>query len=191
MKRVAIYVRVSTQDQSTELQLRELKELAARRGWEISAILEDQGKTGTNTRRPGLQQLLSLARVREIDLILVWKLDRFARSLSDLIVHLQEFQDLGVEFVSLKDNLDMTTAAGRLMTQIIGAFAEFEASIIKERVRAGLANAKAKGVRLGRRSTIDPHSIAALRAEGFTPPQIARKLKVSRSAVYAVLKGTL
>jgi DNA invertase Pin-like site-specific DNA recombinase len=189
VKRAAIYARVSTKDQSTELQIKELRVMAQLRGWEVTAVYNDEGRTGTNTKRPAFQEMLKAARSREFDILLVWKLDRFARSLNDLIINLRDFQEIGIEFVSLKDNLDLTTSTGRLMTQIIGAFAEFEASIIKERVNAGLRNAKAKGIKLGRRSTVDAQEVLFLRSKGMTPPAIAQRLKVSRSSVYAVLKG--
>jgi DNA invertase Pin-like site-specific DNA recombinase len=150
-QRCGLYARVSTfNGQDPEMQLRELRQFAAARGWEIVEEFVDQGISGSKDRRPALDRLMAAARSRKIDIIAVWKLDRFARSLKHLVNALAEFESLGIAFVSLKDNVDLTTASGRLMFQIIGAMAEFERSLIQERVRAGLRNAVAKGKRLGR-----------------------------------------
>ncbi len=142
-RKVAIYVRVSTTDQSTELQLKDLLKYVDAREWDVYEIYEDKA-SGTNDRRTNLQKLLSDASKREFDVVLCWKLDRFFRSLKDLINTLQYLTDSGIEFISYKDNIDLTTATGRLMTQILGAFGEFEASLIKERVMAGLKMPKAR-----------------------------------------------
>lgn len=184
---IGIYVRCSTVEQNTELQIRELKEYAAKRGWNECVVYEDKGLTGTNTNRPQLKRLLQDARERRIDLVLCWKLDRLARSLKDLIAILHEHGELGVAFVSLKDNIDMSTSAGRLMLHIIGAFAEFEAGIIRERVCAGLANARAKGTRLGRPPQIDLFQVQKLRDEGLSLKAISRRLGCSKSAVHKCL----
>lgn len=186
MKRIGIYLRVSTQDQSTELQLKEIQAYLTARGWSDAKIYEDKA-TGTNANRPMLKALLSDARARKLDTCIVWKLDRFARSLKDLVTMLQELNELGVEFVSLKDQLDMTTSAGRLMFNIIGSFAQFEADIIKERVRAGIANAKAKGKHLGRRPTLDVERIKAMRKQGSSLKQIADSLGCTKGGVSKVL----
>ena len=172
-KRVALYLRVSTQDQSCDLQRRELTSYAQARGWADIQIYEDHGISGTTAKRPMLQKLMADARSRRIDVVLVWKLDRFARSLKDLLTMLQEVSELGIAFISLKDQIDMTTAAGRLMMQMLGAFGEFEASLIRERVRAGLANAKAKGRHIGRPKQRDDAQIAQLRAQGHSMRTIA------------------
>lgn len=132
--RVAVYVRCSTQEQSTELQQREIESYAKARSWNQLTWFEDLA-SGTSSNRPNLQKLLVEARARRIDVIVVWKLDRFARSLKDLVTLLQEFSELGITFFSLKDQIDLGTSAGRLMMHLIGAFAEFEASLIRERVR--------------------------------------------------------
>jgi DNA invertase Pin-like site-specific DNA recombinase len=149
--RCAFYVRVSTNNgqQNPEVQLNDMRPFAESRAWSLVGEYVDHC-TGSKESRPELNRLLADARQRKFDVIVVWKLDRFARSLKHLVVALAEFESLGVQFVSLKDNLDLTTASGRLMFQIIGAMAEFERSLIQERVRAGLRNARAKGVRLGR-----------------------------------------
>lgn len=186
-QRVAIYVRVSTQDQSCDLQRRELIECAQARGWELVQVFEDKA-TGTNANRPMLKDLMRGARERRIDVILVWKLDRFARSLKDLVVMLQEIADLGVSFISLKDNIDLTTAAGRLMVHMLGAFAEFEASLIRERVRAGLRNARSQGKRIGRPKLRDDERIRFLRDRGLSIREIASKLGTSVGAVQRAIK---
>lgn len=186
-KRVAIYMRVSTQEQSTELQAREISAYARARGWENVTIYEDQG-TGTNANRPQLKLLLNNARQRKVDLVICWKLDRFFRSLKDLVVTLQEFTELGIDFISIKDNIDLTTSSGRLMMHLLGAFAEFEASLIRERVRAGLSNAKAKGKRLGRPSVIDGAKVVQLKAEGRSLSEIAGILGVTKGGVSKTLK---
>jgi DNA invertase Pin-like site-specific DNA recombinase len=152
MKRVAVYARVSTLNhcQDPELQLRELREFAHARGFQITREYVDRGVSGSKESRPELNRLIADASQRKFDAVLVWKLDRFARSLKHLINALAQFEALGVAFVSLRDNLDLTTPSGRLMFQIIGAMAEFERSLIQERVRAGLQHARAKGKLLGR-----------------------------------------
>src|SRR5215469_5638518 len=151
IQRVALYSRVSTNHgQDPELQLRELREYAASRGWMIIEEYVDHGVSGTKASRPALNQLMAAAHRRKVDAVLVWKLDRFGRSLQHLVNALAELEVLGVAFVSLRDNLDLSTPSGRLMFQIVGAMAEFERALIQERVKAGLRNAKAKGKKLGR-----------------------------------------
>jgi DNA invertase Pin-like site-specific DNA recombinase len=181
-KKVGIYCRVSTLDQQTDLQIRELTEYVAARGWTVYRLYEDKA-TGTNKNRPMLKELLRDARARKFDVVLVWKLDRFARSLKDLITMLQELTELGIDFVSQKDQIDLTTAAGRLMVHIIGAFAEFEAAIIKERVMAGIKAARDKGKHLGRPKLRDDAAIARLRAEGVSIRKIAALLGLSAGAI--------
>jgi DNA invertase Pin-like site-specific DNA recombinase len=150
--RAAIYARVSTANngQDPTLQTRELREYCARRGWSIASEYIDVGVSGSKEKRPELNRLLVDAYRRRFDIVLVWKLDRFGRSLRHLVNSLAEFEILGIDFVSLRDNLDLSTPSGRLMFQIIGAMAEFERALIQERVKAGMRNAKAKGKRIGR-----------------------------------------
>jgi DNA invertase Pin-like site-specific DNA recombinase len=152
MKRVALYARVSTSNgqQDPEMQLSELREFARARGFQVMDEYVDRGISGAKESRPQLNQLMIDSRQRMFDCVLVWKLDRFARSLKHLVNALAEFEALGVAFVSLRDSLDLTTPAGRLMFQLVGAMAEFERSLIVERVRAGLKNAQSKGKTLGR-----------------------------------------
>jgi len=152
ISRVALYARVSTANngQDPTLQTRELEEYCQRRGWELTRCYVDTGVSGAKDSRPALNQLVADAHRRNFDMVLVWKLDRFGRSLRHLVNALAEFESLGVAFVSLRDNLDLSTPSGRLMFQIIGAMAEFERSLIVERVKAGMRNARTKGKRIGR-----------------------------------------
>jgi DNA invertase Pin-like site-specific DNA recombinase len=150
--RAAIYARVSTTNngQDPTLQTRELREYCEHRGWTVVGEYVDVGISGSKEKRPELDRLLVDAHRRRFDVILVWKLDRFGRSLRHLVNMLAELETLGVDFVSLRDNLDLTTPSGRLMFQIIGAMAEFERALIQERVKAGMRNARRKGARIGR-----------------------------------------
>lgn len=188
--RVAIYVRVSTKEQDTSLQLSELKAYCLARGFDHLQIFEEK-QSGTNLQRPVFQAMLSEAYGRKVDLVLVWKLDRAFRSLKDLVNTLAEFDSLGVKFVALKDNLDLSTPAGKMISHIIGAFAEFEASLIRERVRAGLKNARAKGIRLGRPEKPHPETyrVKELTKQGLGPTAIAELLKISRATVYRIKKA--
>jgi DNA invertase Pin-like site-specific DNA recombinase len=149
--RVAIYARVSTTaNQSVEMQLRDLRELAARRGLEIVEEYCDEGVSGSKDSRPGLNRLLADAEAGKFSVVLVWKLDRLGRSLIHLVRLMEDFGRLGIELVSFSEGLDFTTTTGKLLYQIICAFSEFERDCIRERVRAGMRNAKAKGKRIGR-----------------------------------------
>jgi DNA invertase Pin-like site-specific DNA recombinase len=187
--RVALYARVSTMNgQHPEMQLSELREYGAHRGWQIVEEYVDEGVSGSRERRPQLDRLMADAHRRKFDLIAVWKIDRFGRSLKHLVNALADLDCLGVAFVSLRDNLDLSTPSGRLMFQIIGAMAEFERSLIQERVRAGLRNAVARGVRLGRpRRVVDAAEIARLRASGASWREVAERLNIGiGTAVRAV-----
>jgi DNA invertase Pin-like site-specific DNA recombinase len=183
--KVALYARVSTiHNQNPEMQLSELREYGARRGWEIISEYVDEGVSGARERRPQLDRLMADAHRRKFDLIAVWKIDRFGRSLKHLVNALADLDSLGVAFVSLRDNIDLSTPSGRLMFQIIGAMAEFERSLIQERVRAGLRNAQARGVRLGRpRTVVDAAQIASLRASGASWREISQQLGVGVGTV--------
>jgi DNA invertase Pin-like site-specific DNA recombinase len=177
--RVALYARVSTAiGQNPEMQLAELREYCSRREWEDRAEYVDVGVSGAKERRPQLDRLLIAARRRECDVVVVWKLDRLGRSLKHLVNLIAEWESLGVAFVSLRDNLDFSTPGGRLMFNIIAAMAEFERDLIRERVKAGIARAKADGKRIGRkrRTDVSPQSVAALRAQGKSWPEIAKEL---------------
>jgi DNA invertase Pin-like site-specific DNA recombinase len=198
--RVALYARVSTLNhkQDPELQLAELREYVARRGWTVTNEYVDHGVSGSKESRPALDRLLADAQRRRFDVLLVWKLDRFARSLKFLVVSLAELAALGVAFVSLRDNLDLSTPMGRFTAQLIGAMAEFEKELIRERVQAGLDRRKdelqkrgwftsKRGNRcaaLGRkRVSVDVAQIAALREHGRSWRAIATELGVGEGTV--------
>jgi DNA invertase Pin-like site-specific DNA recombinase len=158
-----------------------------RRGWHVVEGYVDQGVSGSRESRPALTRLMTDACRRKFDAILVWKIDRFGRSLKHLVNALAELSALGVAFVSLRDNLDLSTPSGRLMFQIIGAMAEFERALIQERVRAGIRNAKTKGIRVGRpRVIVDALRIADLRAQGRSWSQIQTELGVSKGTAQRV-----
>ena len=180
--RVALYARVSTLNgQDPEMQLSELREYAARRGWAVSGEYVDQGVSGSKESRPELNRLTADAHRRLFDAVLVWKIDRYGRSLKHLVNALADLSAYGVAFVSFRDNLDLSTPSGRLMFQIIGAMAEFERALIQERVRAGLRNARSKGKRFGRpRVQVDWTSVAALRRDGLSWSQICQRLRLSK-----------
>jgi DNA invertase Pin-like site-specific DNA recombinase len=183
--RLALYARVSTSNgqQDPEMQLRELREYARHRGLVVIEEYIDR-VSGAKDSRPALNRLMADASRRKFDAVLVWKLDRFGRSLRHLVNAIAELEALGVAFISLRDNLDLGTPSGRLMFQIIAAMAEFERALIQERVRAGLKNAKAKGKRLGRPNVAaDVHRIAALRAQGLSWRAIARELGIGEGTV--------
>lgn len=187
-KKIAIYIRVSTDQQTTDLQRRELLEFVERRGWQVFRIYEDFGISGTHGNRPALREMLRDSRSKRFDVVMCWKMDRLFRSLKDLVITLQELSELGIEFVALKEDIDVTTSSGKLLMQIIGAMGEFEASLIRERVLAGLANARAKGKRLGRPRQIDVERVHQLRQQGFSLGQISKEMGCTRSAVSKSLK---
>ena len=188
-ERVALYARVSTLlGQSPEMQLVELREYAARRGWHVIGEYVDRA-SGIKESRPALNRLMTDARRRKFDMIAVWKIDRFGWSLKHLVNALAELEAVGVAFVSLRDNLDLSTPAGRLMFQIIAAMAEFERALIQERVRAGLRNARQRGKRLGRpRVVVDVAQIRSLRAVGASWRTISRQLGVGVGTLYKAVQ---
>jgi DNA invertase Pin-like site-specific DNA recombinase len=186
---VAIYVRVSTSHQDTGLQVTDLRRYCEVRGWHNICLFEDVA-TGTNGNRPALKQLLVQVREGRFHIVLIWKLDRLFRSLQELLAAIQELSALQVSLVSLKDQIDMTTPSGKLLVHMIGAFAEFEASLIKERVLSGLAKAKANGKRLGRPPSVDHAQVLKLRESGHSYSQIANTLKISKGAVSKSLRKT-
>jgi DNA invertase Pin-like site-specific DNA recombinase len=190
---VALYGRVSTKDkgQNPEMQLTELREFAVKRGWQIVGEFVDIGVSGSKDHRPQLDAMMRLAQARKVDVIVCWKLDRFGRSLRHLVDALAELKAVGCAFVSLRDNLDLTTPAGRMMFHVIGAMAEFERELIRERVKAGLAHARSKGQRLGRPKIKrdrdkDAKIIRQMRAEGDSYGEIAEALDRTKSDIYRV-----
>jgi len=180
--RAAIYARVSTigQGQSPEMQVRELCEYCERRAWQIAGEYVDAGVSGAKDSRPELNRLLADAHRRRFDTVVVWKFDRFARSVSHLLRALETFNALGVGFVSLSEQIDTSTPTGKMVFTVLGAVAELERSLIAERVRAGVRNARAKGKQLGRpRTDVDADQIARLRASGASWREIEKQLAVS------------
>src|SRR3984957_10104999 len=190
--RVALYARVSTHDQQTlPLQIRALREYAAKRGWTIVTQIKEV-RSGASQRELR-ESLLAAARRREIDVVMVWRLDRWGRSVADLVSTLQELQHLGVGFVSLTEALDLTTPAGRAMAGLLSVFAEFEREILRERVRAGLAHARLNGKRLGRPRTAALHAsqVWNLYRAGVSKAEIARRLQIGRTSVRRILSAAL
>jgi DNA invertase Pin-like site-specific DNA recombinase len=188
--RVALYARVSTLNgQDPQMQIRELREYCSRREWAIAEEYVDHGFSGSVDSRPALNRLMADACQRKFDVVLVWKVDRFGRSLRHLVNALAELGALGVAFVSLRDNLDLSTPSGRLMFAVIGAMAEFERSLIQERVKAGLQNARAKGKSLGRpKRIVNRDEILRMNAEGLSLRQIASRLGIGYGTVRARLR---
>lgn len=178
--RAAIYARVSTANgQDPTVQTRELEEYCARRGWQVAGTYIDIGISGTKEKRPQLDRLMVDAHRRRFDTVAVWRFDRMARSVSHLLRVLETFNALSVQFVSLSEQLDTTVPAGKMVFTVLGAVAELERSLIVERVKAGLRNAKAKGKRLGRpKVTVDASRIAILRAQGRSWRSIATEMGV-------------
>jgi DNA invertase Pin-like site-specific DNA recombinase len=188
MVRVGLYARVSTLDQQTlPMQNRALREYAARRGWTIAMQVKEVGSGAS--QRQLREKLLEAARRREIDAVLVWRLDRWGRSVTDLLATLQELEHLGVGFVSLTEALDLTTPAGRAMAGLLAVFAAFEREILGERVRAGLAHARQNGKQLGRPLTAGLHAsqISKLHRSGISKSEIARQLNIGRTSVRRIL----
>jgi len=207
IKRVALYARVSTakcekcgkvrtehdnrlhefKGQDPEVQLRELREYVEHRGWQIAEVYPDAGMSGAKTSRPELNRLMVDAGHRRFDAVVVWRFDRFARSVSHLLRALENFQALGIDFISLLENIDTSTPTGKMVFTILGAVAELERSLIVERVKAGLRNARAKGTKLGRpRLHVDEARIEALRASGASWREIASELGVSLGKIHSV-----
>lgn len=194
MRKVALYLRVSTSDQTTKNQRRELEAVAKRQGWKVVAVFEDAGVSGAKSRaqRPGLDALLKGVARREFDLVAAWSVDRLGRSLQDLLSVLQEVHAKQIDLYLHQQGLDTTTPAGKAMFQMLGVFAEFERAIIQERIKSGLARAKAEGRRLGR-PRVGPDVEAAIlceRANGKGMRRVAKDLKVGVSVVQRVLNAS-
>jgi DNA invertase Pin-like site-specific DNA recombinase len=188
MFRAALYSRVSTNDQHTlSMQNRHMREYAARRGWSIAMQVREVASG--SARREAREKLLDAARRREIDIVVVWRLDRWGRSVTDLLATLQELEHLGVGFVSLTEALDLTTPSGRAMAGLLAVFAEFEREILRERVRAGLADARRNGQRLGRPMTagLQADKVRKLHRTGVSKAEIARRLQIGRTSVRRIL----
>ena len=185
-KTVALYARVGTMDQSCDMQLEDLRRYASRfaRSFEYVEV----GVSGAQRRRPQLDQLMKDARKRHFDVVLVWKFDRFARSVKHLVDSLEDFRALGIDFISYTEGIDTTTPSGELLFHIMGAVAQFERDLIAERVRAGIAHARAMGKRIGRpRAQIDDAQARTLRSQGFSLRKVAADLGVPVSRVRRAL----
>ncbi len=185
-----IYARFSTNDQKPDLQLDELRDLAVRRGWDIVGEFVDLGVSGSRERRPQLEALNKLTHRGRVDVVVVWKFDRFARSVRHLVTALDDFRGRGIDFVSACDSVDTTSPGGRFMFHILGAVAELERELIRERTIAGLAAARRRGKQLGRRAIrLDQDHLLELRGQGLSVRAIADQLGVSKSLVARTLKS--
>lgn len=190
--RAAIYARVSTKagSQNPDMQLREVRDYCQRRGWEIAGEYVDTGVTGAREERPELDRLLVQCHKRRVDAVVVYRYDRFARSLRQLVSALEEFRALGIEFISLHEGVDTSTPNGRLVFGIFASIAEFERELIRERVRSGLAAARARGKRIGRpRKILDAAKIVQLREKGTPWRAIAAQFGVSVGTAYSVAQS--
>jgi DNA invertase Pin-like site-specific DNA recombinase len=186
--KAVIYARVSTTDQTTENQTLELEKVAKRNGWALEAVYEDT-ISGAKTDRPALQRLLQGVVRKEFDVVMVWDVSRLGRSLKHLVTLLDEFHAKGVNLYFHQQGIDTTTPSGKMMYQMCGVFAEFERSILKERVKAGLERAKAQGKRLGRPPVppVEIRKLQVLRASGLSIRQIAKQTGISKSKVHSVV----
>jgi len=188
--KVALYARVSTDGQDPEVQLGALRAHVANRGWQIVAEFVDRGFSGAKQRRPALDRLMRATWAGQFQGVLVWRFDRFARSVKHLVTALDTFRTLRVDFISLQEQFDTATPIGQAMFTIIGAMAQLEPDIIRERVKAGLAHAKARGVRLGRPAVIIATTqLLRLKSEGLSLGEIARRVRCSRSTVRRRLRA--
>ena len=189
--RVAIYARVSTTEQSTDSQLLDLRRYVRERGWDIFREFVDEGISGTKDSRPALNELMNDAKKRRFDVVLVWRFDRFARSTRHLINALEEFKNLGIDFVSYQENIDTSSPLGSAIFTIISAVAQLERDIIAERVKAGLRRAKENGKKLGRpRAVVDVQEVQRLRSQGLSLRAIAIETGVSRTTVSDLLSSS-
>ncbi len=187
--RAGIYARISTHDQQTlPMQLKAMRAYVKQRKWKF--VLEVQEIGSGAKQRPKREELMKVARRREVDFVVVWKLDRWGRSVADLVITLSELRDLGVGFVSLTEALDFTTPSGRAMAGLLSVFAEFERDMLSERVKAGIAEARAAGRAHGRPRTAATKAaeVKKLHRKGWNKSQIARELEISRGSVIAMLK---
>jgi len=192
MKRAALYMRVSTKGhgQTTETQAAALREYAAHRGFQIIEEYRDEGISGSRDSRPALDRLMKDARTRKFDVVIVARFDRFARSVSHLLRALEEFNHLGINFVSLSESIDTSTPMGRMIFTVLGAVAELERNLIKERVQMGISRARKQGKALGRpKVEVDPLQVAGLRSRGLSWNQIAETLSVGRGTAERAFKS--
>jgi DNA invertase Pin-like site-specific DNA recombinase len=194
--KAAIYGRVSTTAQDTNLQMREVRQFVQRRGWQIAEEYIDKGISGSKEKRPALDKLMYEAKRRRFDAVVVYRYDRFARSLRHLVNALEEFRALGIEFVSIHEGVDTSTPNGRLVFGIFASIAEFERELIRARVRSGLAAAKARGIQLGRPAlrkftTKDIRQLRRDRRKGMPFQKLAQVHKTSVWTAFQICKGRL
>ncbi len=189
VKRVAVYVRVSTKDQSVDMQLNDLERYSRERGLNVFKVYEDSGVSGTKETRPALNELMDDARKRKFDIVLLWRFDRFARSTKHLVTALHEFRNLGIDFISYQENIDTSSPLGEAIFTIISAMSKLERDIIAERVKGGLRKARVNGKRLGRpESKADTDKIVEYKEQGKSIRVIAKELGLSRGKVERTLK---
>jgi putative DNA-invertase from lambdoid prophage Rac len=193
IRRVALYCRVSTGGQSTDMQTDELRRMAEARGWQVAAVVEE--KISGRKLRPARERLIAEAKAGAYDAVMVWKLDRWGRSTADLVSSIRDLDESGVTFVSLKDGIDLSTSAGRLVANVLASIAEFEADGIRERVTAGLRHAQRHGTRsgkpIGRPATVAKREIEirALTNAGVSIAEIARRLKIGYGSAHRVVSA--
>ena len=190
---IALYCRVSTTDQSIEMQRSNLRRYCEQRGFVVFREYADEGVSGTKDRRPALDALMEDARKKLFDAVVCWRFDRFARSSKHLISALDEFRHLGIEFISYQENIDTGSPLGKAMFTIVAAIAELERNIIVERIRGGIRRAREQGKRLGRRPLTDPSllgTVLRMKAQGKSIRAIAQAIKVSKSFVHKTCKNS-
>src|SRR5215469_6070672 len=189
--RVVIYARVSTKDQSCGLQLRDLRAYCAARAISVLREYVDIGESGAKDSRPELNELMAAARKRQFDAVIVWRFDRFARSTKHLLLALEEFRSLGIQFISYQENIDTSSPLGQALFTIVSAVAQLERDLIRERVSAGIRNARAKGTKFGRpMRAVDQERILKMRSEGHSLRQIAENLGVGYGTVRERLQAS-
>jgi len=188
-KKAVLYLRCSTTHQNLEIQKNDLRRYAEARGLQIVDEFSDFGISGTKDRRPALDQMLKAASQRNFDCVLVWRLDRLGRNTKHLLTVLDELESLQIPLVSLQEGFDLSTPIGRVVATVLAALSAFEREIIKERVVAGIQNAKAKGKKLGRPQTVDAEKILNLRRAGQTYSQISKALGVSPGSIAEAIKA--
>ncbi len=188
--KVALYTRVSTQDQSVDMQVSDLRRYCEQRGFDIYKEFSDEGISGTKDRRPSLDQLMADARKRKFDAIICWRFDRFARSTKHLITALEEFCHLGIDFISYRENIDTSSPLGKAIFTIVSAIAELERNIIVERVKAGIRRARENGKRLGRPKRLDLNveELQKMRAQGLSFGKIGERVKACPATIYQILR---
>jgi len=192
VKKVAVYVRVSTKDQSVDMQLDDLERYSKERGLRVFKIYKDNGVSGTKESRPELNELMNDAKKKKYDVVLVWRFDRFARSTKHLVTALYEFRNLGIDFISYQENIDTSSPLGEAIFTIISAMSKLERDIIAERVKGGLRNAKASGKKLGRPSRrVDTDKVIEYRKQNKSIRQIASEMNLSKGVVQRTLEMCL